>query len=167
MNRPLLAVGLVVLVGLAGCSTLSGAGQPATDGGVELEDNRTGATGVTQSIAIEVTDARAGEELTEIGATYPRDRFVVDSAQHEAVAVGVDTDGDGEIEEAFDESHVSGVNNNAFSFDITLDTGYTLQSGDTVMIEYPTVSNPTEPGEYTVETRLNGQQAGNATVSIE
>jgi len=166
VKKPLLAVGLVVLVGLSGCSALPGTDQPGTDEGVDIEDSSAGATNVTQSVQIEVSDAAASEELTEVGVTYPRDRFVVDAAQHEDIVVGVDTDGDGTVEESFDDTHVSGVNNNAFSFDITLDTGYTLQSGDTVMVEYPAVANPEEPGDYTVQTRLNGRQTANATVTI-
>jgi len=48
----------------------------------------------------------------------------------------------------FDESHVSGVNNNAYSFDVTLDMDDTLEEGDVVVVRYPAVDNPDEPGEY-------------------
>jgi hypothetical protein len=92
---------------------------------------------------------------------------VVDSARHEALLIGVDTDGDGEIDRQFGESHVSGVNNNAYSFDVTLDTDYTFQQDAAVVVRYPAVDNPEEPGEDTVETRLNGARAANATVTIE
>jgi len=166
VNRTLLAVGLVAMVALAGCSALPGAGDAGGEG-VDVGDDDSGATDVTQSIRIEVDDAADGEELTAVGASYPRDRFVVDAAQHEEVELGVDTDGDGEPERSFDETHVSGVNNNAYSFEVTLDTGYTLESGDVVIVEYPAVDNPSEPGEYTVETRLNDRRAANATVTIE
>ncbi|WP_436902293.1 hypothetical protein [Halovenus halobia] len=80
---------------------------------------------------------------------------------------GVDTDDDGEIDREFETEVISGVNNNAYSFDVTMDTNYTLQTGDVVLVEYPDVDNPDEPGEYTVETRLNDQQMADATVSIE
>lgn len=167
MSKTVLSVCLVALVTLAGCSALPGSQQPDIDNGVNIEDNRTDATNVTQSVAIEVGENTSGEALTEIGVTYPRDHFTVHSAQHEQIRIGVDTDGDGETERSFNETHVSGVNNNAYSFDITLDTGYTLESGDVVMVEYPGVDNPAEPGQYTVEIRLNDEQTTQAVVSIE
>jgi len=172
VNRTALAVGLAVLVALGGCSAFSGgssggAETTASDEQVEVADAEAGATGVNQTLRITVDEAAAGDELTEVGATYPRDEFVVDSAQHDAILLGVDTDGDGEIDRQFDESHISGVNNNAYSFDVTVDTDYTLQQGDVVVLRYPAVDNPDEPGTYTVETRLNGAQAANASVTIE
>lgn len=167
MNKTLLTVVVVALITLAGCSALPGSDQPDVDSGVDIEDNSSGATDVTQSIGIEVDETTGGEEWTEIGATYPRDHFTVDAAQHDQIQLGVDTDGDGESEETFNETHISGVNNNAFSFVVTLDTGYTLESGDVVMVEYPAIDNPSEPGEYTVEVGLNDHQTTNATVAIE
>lgn len=159
------------MVALAGCSALSGGDQPAVDDSVgddvEIEHNATGATNVTQSISVEVDETVAGEELTDVGATYPRDRFVVRSAQHDEIALGVDTDEDGEAEQTFNQSHVSGANNNEFSFDIALDTDYTLQSGDVVTVEYPGIDNPSEPGEYDVEVSLNDRQTENVTVAVE
>lgn len=121
---------------------------------------------MNQTLRLTVNETTAGSELSAFGATYPRDRFVVDSAQHDALFVGVDTDGDGTVEREFDETNVSGVNNNAYSFDVTLDTGYTLEAGDTVVVRYPAVDNPDEAGEYDVEVGLNGQQRANSTVTI-
>lgn len=167
MNKALLGIVLVALVGLAGCAGFSGADQSPTDETVDIENESAGATNVTQRINVEVTETTAGEELSEVGATYPRDRFVVDAAQHEDVTLGVDTNGDGAFDESFTGTNISGVNNNAYSFDITLETDYTLRSGDVVGVEYPDVDNPTEPGEYTVETHLNGRQTSNATVTVE
>jgi len=43
----------------------------------------------------------------------------------------------------------------------------TLEEGDVVVVRYPAVDNPDEPGEYTVETRLNGERAANAMVTIQ
>lgn len=166
MRRTTLAVGLVVLVGLSGCSLLTG-DDPAPGGQATIESNETDATNVTQSLRIEVNETVAGSEWTEIGATYPRERFVVDAAQHEAIGLGVDTDGDGEMNREFNETHVSGVNNNAYSFTIGLDTGYTLQEGDVVMVTYPDVDNPSEPGTYDVEVRLNDQQTASTPLEIE
>lgn len=168
MNRTLLAVGIVAVVALAGCSaSLGGGDSPAVDSGVDAADNTTGATNVTHSVGIEVDEATAGAELTAIGATYPRENFFVDSAQHDQIRIGVDRDGDGEADRTFDERNVSGANNNDFSYDVTLDTGYTLQTGDVVMVEYPAIDNPEEPGEYVVQVRLNDRQTANASIQIE
>jgi hypothetical protein len=62
---------------------------------------------------------------------------------------------------------VSGVNNNEYSFDVTLDTDYTLQEGDVVVVRYPAVDNPAEPGDYEVELRLNDGRTETVTVTIE
>lgn len=167
VNKALLTIGLVAMVALAGCGALTGSDQPDSDNGVTIENNSPGATNVTQAVSVEVDDTAAGQELTEVGATYPREDFVVRAAQHDQIVLGVDSDGDGSLEHAFNETHISGVNNNAYSFDVTLDTGYTLESGDVVMIQYPGIDNPTEPGEYTVEVRLNDGQSTNSTVQIE
>ncbi|GAB6862399.1 hypothetical protein ACFR97_10715 [Haloplanus litoreus] len=160
---------------LAGCSAFGGGGSGAgaetgtavPDEQVAVGNEAAGATDVNQTLRITVDETTAGSEWAEIGATYPRDRFVVDSATHEAITLGVDTDGDGEIDRRFNETHVSGVNNNEFSFDVTLDTGYTLQEGDVIVVGYPAVDNPDDPGEYEVEIRLNGEQTVTGTVTVE
>jgi len=173
VRRTVLAVVLVTMVVLAGCSAVPGGGAGDDDGtstpgeGIAVGDDGTDATGVNQTLRIEVGEDHAGSEWTEVGATYPREEFTVDSAAHEEIVLGVDTDADGEIDRQFNETHVSGVNNNAYSFDVTLDTGYTLQEGDVIVLRYPAVDNPSEPGEYEVELRLNGDAATTATVTIE
>jgi len=166
VNKLLRTVGLVVIIATAGCSGLPASDAPATNE-TTIENDTAGATNVTQSIGISVDESAAGAELTAIGATYPRDEFVVSAAQHEQISIGVDTDGDGTTDRTFNETHISGVNNNAYSFDITLDTGYTLQAGDIVTVGYPALDTPQEPGTYTVELRVNDQQTTNATVDIE
>jgi len=160
------------MVALAGCSALtggadSGAETTVSDDRIAVEDDSAGATGVNQTLRMTVTETTNDSEWAGIGATYPRENFTVNSAQHEEVVLGVDTDDDGELEETFDESHVSGVNNNAYSFDVTLDTDYTLQQGDVVVVRYPAIENPERAGDYDVEVRLNDQQTATGTVSIE
>ncbi|MFD1642879.1 hypothetical protein [Halohasta litorea] len=167
MNKRLQTIGLVLIVVLAGCSGAPAADGPDADNGTSIENDTAGATDVTQSLGITVDETTTGDELNEIGATYPRDEFVVDAAQHDEIEIGVDSDGDGTTERTFNETHISGVNNNAYSFDISLESGYTLQSGDVVTVEYPAIDNPSEPGEYTVELRLNDRQTANATAVIE
>jgi hypothetical protein len=173
VKRIAIVVVLATMVILAGCSAFTGGqsddGQTTTvtDENVVVADDDPDATGVNQTLRITVDETTAGSEWTAIGATYPRDRFAVDSAQHEAIVLGVDTDGDGELDRRFNETHVSGVNNNEFSFDVTLDTGYTLQEGDVVVVGYPAVDNPSEAGEYEVEIRLNDRQRTTGTVTIE
>lgn len=177
-----MVVAVVLAVGLAGCSAVGDVQSPGVDDAPELpdgpadvggadvqaDDNATGATGVNYTLRVEVDDATAGSALDGVGATFPRDSFLVDGAKHEDVAVGVDTNGDGEVDETFGAEAVSGVNNNDYSFDVTLDSGYTLESGDVVVVRYPAVSNPDEPGEYPVAVRLNGdQQRATGNVTIE
>lgn len=161
------------MVSLAGCSALTGGGQ--SDGGettvpteqAVVEDDDANATAVGQTLRITANETTADSELTAVGATYPREHFTVHAAGHENVSVGVDTNGDGELDERFNETHVSGVNNNAYSFDVTLDTDYTLAAGDTVVVDYPAVDNPADPGEYEVQIRLNDEQNATGTVAIE
>jgi hypothetical protein len=193
VKKTLLVLGAVALIALAGCSGLGGDtpdvgensdDQPAdtddqptdsdetdptstADEGVDTENSSTAAENVSYAVGIEVNDSVEGQELGAIGATYPRENFTVDTAQHDEVLIGIDTDDDEEIDRGFEEEVISGVNNNAYSFDVTMDTNYTLQTGDTVLIEYPDVDNPDEPGEYTVETRLNDQRMADAGVLIE
>jgi hypothetical protein len=156
---------------LAGCSAVPGGsgdgGEASTPGeGVAIENDAPGATGVDQTLRVEVGEALAGSEWTAVGATYPREAFAVDAAAHEEVVLGVDTDGDGGIDRRFDETHVSGVNNNAYPFDVTLDTGYTLQQGDVIVLGHPAVDNPSEPGEYEVDLRVNGREMTTTAVTI-
>ena len=173
MNRSVLAIVVAATVVLSGCAALPGGGDATTEpsdvGGeqVAVEDAQAGASGVNNTLRIAVDESTNGTELAAIGATYPRENFTVDSATHDAVVVGVDTNADGEIDERFDASVVSGVNNNAYSFDVTLDTDYALESGDVVVVTYPAVENPSEAGEYEVEVRLNDQQTATGNVTIE
>lgn len=176
MNRTLLAVGVAALIALAGCSGLPGGDQADAENDAALENDTAavavqndtaGATSVNHSLAVEVNESAAGQELTAIGATYPREDFEVESAQHEEINVSVDTNGDGEADQRFGAAEIGGANNNEYSFDISLETGYTLQEGDVVTITYPAVDSPTEPGEYEVEIRLNDEQTSTANLTIE
>ncbi|UIP01174.1 hypothetical protein Hbl1158_07455 [Halobaculum sp. CBA1158] len=58
------------------------------------------------------------------------------------------------------------MNTNDYSFTVALDTDYTLESGDTVVVRYPAVDNPEEPGEYGVAVTLNGDRTISETVTI-
>ena len=170
MRRLAVAVAVIALASLAGCSAIGGGAAddgPADGPLVEAADPSANATDVTQTVRIEVGEASAGEEWESVAVTYPRDRFSVGGAQHDAVEYGVDTDGDGEIDREFDETDVSGVNNNAYSYDLTLETGYTLTEGDVIVVRYPTVDNPSEPGDYDVEVTVNRAQNETGTLTIE
>jgi hypothetical protein len=167
MQRTLVVAVTVSLVALAGCGGLTDTAGPGGNETVAVADKSAGATDVNQTFRIAVDGSTADTEWTSISATYPRDRFAVGSTKHEDIVLGVDTDGDGEMDREFDERHVSGVNNNEFSLDITLETGYTLQESDVVVVTYPAVDNPSEPGEYAVEITLNGRQTTIGTVVIE
>jgi hypothetical protein len=161
-----LVIAVVAMVAFSGCAALNGGSKGAPDD-VAVENDDPGATNVNQTLRIEVDETTADSELTAIGASYPRENFTVDAAQHDQIEIGVDTDGDGELEAELNEMHISGVNNNEYSFDVTLDTGYRLQEGDTVVVSYPAVDNPSEAGDYEVGIRLNERQQASDTVRIE
>lgn len=163
----LVGTAAAITTGLAGCSLDDGsAGDGGEDSdGVEPADSDPG-TRSEQSLRLTVGEELAGSQWQSVGATYPRDRFTVQSAQHEDIFLGVDTSGDGNADEEFDASAISGVNNNDFSFTIELDSGYTLTEGDTVLVEYPAVDNPDEAGEYEVELTINEVQTATVTVRI-
>jgi len=155
-----------VATALAGCS--SGGDNDASDdvNPVEPADNSAGER-TSQSLQLTVGEDLADSGWQSVSATYPRDRFTVQSARHEEIGLGVDVSGDGNADEEFGASAISGVNNNDFSFTIELDTGYTLTDGDTVFVEYPAVDNPSEPGEYDVEVSVNEIQTATASIIIE
>ncbi len=151
---------------VAGCSS-GGTNSDDEDGEpVEPADTSAGEQ-ARQSLQVTVGEELAESEWQSISATYPRGRFTVESAQHEDIALGVDTSGDGTADEEFDASDISGVNNNDYSFTIELDTGYTLVEGDTILVEYPAVENPSEPGDYEVEVSISEVQTATATITIE
>lgn len=152
------------MTALAGCS--SGGNADDDEEPVEPADNSAGAR-TSQSLQLTVGEDLSEPEWQSVSASYPRDQFTVQSAQHEEIGLGVDVSGDGNADEEFGADTISGVNNTDFSFTIELDTGYTLMEGDTVLVEYPAVDNPTDPGEYEVEVSVNEVQTAAATVSIE
>jgi hypothetical protein len=166
VRRSLLVVAVVTMVAFSGCAALNGGSEGIPDD-VAVENDDPGATNVTQTLRIDANETAADSELTAVGATYPRENFTVDAAQHDQIELGIDTDGDGELEAAFNETHISGVNNNEYSFEVTLETDYTLQAGDTVVVSYPAVDNPSEPGDYEIEIRLNDEQNATDTVTID
>ena len=91
----------------------------------------------------------------------------MDSASHDAITVGVDQTGDGTLDEEFGSDAISGANNNEYSFTVTLETDYELTTGDIVVLEYPAVANPDEPGEYGVSVTLNDEQETNVSITVE
>ena len=167
-RRSFVTAASIAVASTAGCSALPGGGSGG--GGdnetVQLQDNSAGATDVTQTLRVPVSEEIAGETLGAISATYPRDQFNVDSASHEAIVVGVDSNGDGALNEQYEADAISGVNNNEYSFTVTLDTSYELAEGDVVMLDYPAITNPSEPGEYDVTVSLNDGPESTVTVEI-
>ncbi|RKD93564.1 hypothetical protein [Halopiger aswanensis] len=177
MRRLLLVVALAALVSVAGCSGFGGeTAAPSSDadgtlevagnGTVDTQNRTTDATATNQTVQIEANESVAGSEWESLSVTYPREHFTVESAQHDEIALGVDTNGDGSIDREFNETHVSGVNNNDYSFTVELDAEYALEAGDVIVAEYPAVDNPSEPGEYVVEVALNEAQTVEGTITI-
>lgn len=174
MRRTLIAVALAVLVSTAGCAALGGGGGDngggdagTTDDVVAPENTEADASDVNQTVGVTANESVSGETWTSLSVRYPRGNFTVESAQHGNVSLGVDTDDDGDLETTFNETHVSGVNTNDYSFNLELDTDYELETGDEVVVEYPAVDNPEESGNYTVEVTLNEDQTTNGTVVVE
>lgn len=176
MQRTLVAVTLAVLISTAGCAAFGGGGDAggggggegaATDDVVVAGDTETNASGVNQTVRMSADESTAGDDWTSLSVTYPRDNFTVESAKHENVSFGVDTDADGDLETTFNGTHVSGVNTNDYSFTLELDTDYELEPGDEVVVEYPAVDNPEEPGNYSVEVVLNEDQTANGSIIVE
>lgn len=165
-RRTVLATAAAALTtAAAGCSSGEDDSDSNDESPVEITDNGAGERS-SQSLRLTVGEDLAGAEWESVSATYPRDQFTVRSAQHEDITFGVDTSGNGSVDREFDAGDISGVNNNEFSFTIELDTGYTLAEGDTVRVEYPAVDNPSEPGDYEVETSVNEVQTATTTVTI-
>ncbi|WP_144902233.1 hypothetical protein [Halobellus captivus] len=174
-RRTYLAGAVTAIAATAGCSSLSGSSdEPGNGGGdgasteesVSLHRDDPDASGA-QTLRVPVSEAIAGQTLGAVSATYPRDRFVVDSASHDAITVGVDRTGDGSLDEEFGSDAISGANNNEYSFTVSMDTEYELRQGDVVALEYPAVRNPDESDEYEVTVGLNDQQEATTSVVIE
>lgn len=145
-----------------------GDGEDLQDDLVVAENATSGADGVVHSAVVDV-DAAAGTELDSVTVSYPKAAVDLGTSQHDDVlAVGVDTDGDGDLEESFDEDDVSGVNTNDDDSELTvgLDTAYTLASGDRVTVRYDDAKNPDVAGDYDVSVTVNGEQTTDGTLTI-
>lgn len=170
MRRLLLVVTIAVVVSVAGCAGFGGEpadNSPGDSGTIESADPATNATDAAQTVRVEANESIVGSEWESLSVTYPREEFTVDSVQHRDIEIGVDTNDDGRIDRRFNETHVSGVNNNDYSFTVELDTGYTIETGDVIVVTYPAVDNPAEAGEYAVEVGLNDVQNATGTLTIE
>ncbi|WP_280536390.1 hypothetical protein [Halopenitus sp. POP-27] len=173
MRRQFTAIALVVvLVATAGCLGIgtggegSGTENAVPEEGAAIENAAANQTAANQTVRAAVNDSTAGEEWDTVAVSYPRDRFTVETVAHENVSLGVDTDADGEIDRRFNETHVSGVNTNDYSYTIALDTGYTLENDDVVVVEYPAVDTPEESGTYTVAVAINDADPVDTDVEI-
>ena len=147
----------------------SGNNETTASGGnrtVVADNTSTTATDTNYTVLIAANESLAGSELESLSVTYPRENFTVDSAQHEEILLGVDTDGDDVADRTFNETHVSGINTNDYSFTIELDAEYALEADDVIGVMYPAVDNPAEPGEYEVEVTLNEAQTATVPVTI-
>lgn len=136
---------------------------------VVAEDSTAGADGVVHSTVVEVDDAD-GEEWDDLTVDYPKEPVDLDtSGEDEILTIGVDTDGDGDLEETFDADDVSGVNTNDDDSELTvsLDTGYELQAGDRLHLRYEGADNPDSAGEYDVSVRINDAEWTEGTLAIE
>lgn len=162
-RRTVLSIGAtVVTTVIAGCS----GSETGTPGPVEAADDSPGAT-TSLTLRVEVDEALGGEEWTRVGAMYSQDGFTVKESSPDDVGLGVDNTWDGELDERFDDSHISHITTDNHSFDVRLESDYLLAEGDFVVVDYPDIKLPTDPGDYTVEVTLNGGQTDRVTIEIE
>lgn len=136
---------------------------------VVAEDTTPGAGDVVHGAVIDVREETAGETLDSITVTYPKELVDLSTSSHDEIrAIGVDTDGNGDSEETFDESDVSGVNVNDGNSRLTVafDTEYALAADDRVKIRYEGATNPDTAGDYDVSATLNGGQTTEGVLTV-
>lgn len=136
-------------------------------------DASAGAEGIEHAVLVEANATMDGKELSDIKVDYGDSGGDPDGASSfdDITEVGVDTDGDGDIEVDLHDD-LDGVNTNDNSrIRVALDTTYELSAGDTVVVQFDGVDNPDAAGEYDATVALvahdNTEQAVDATLEIE
>lgn len=136
-------------------------------------DEAAGATGIEHAVLAEANETMDGKQLSDIKVDYGDDSADPDdvSGFDDITEVGVDTDGDDEIETNLTDD-LDGVNTNDNSrIRVAFDTTYVLSEGDTVIVQYEGVDNPNSSGEYEATVTLiahdNTEQDVEATLDIE
>lgn len=134
-------------------------------------DNSPNDTNATHSSTVQVDSSISGGELDDIKIDYQGSADPTDvSSTDDIDTIGIDSDGDGTVEEDFSDD-IGGVNtNNGERLRVAVDTNYSLSSGDYVLIKYTGVDNPEEgsyPVTVTLITHSNEEQSLDGTLVIE
>lgn len=136
-------------------------------------DEAANATGIEHAVLAEANGTMDGKQLSDIKVDYGSGSADPDNVSDFAdiTEVGVDTDGDDEIDVDLS-GDLDGVNTNDNSrIRVAFDTTYVLSEGDTVIVQYDGVDNPESAGEYEATVTLvahdNTEQDVQATLEIE
>ena len=190
-----LLLGIVVILGLVvGAMTIGFAGELDSDEAEAIGEYRTGehstyrsklvwarndATGATTSHVVNYTitsgSDTAGNSLNSVVIDYPagtvdttglnsRDEIVmvgIDSNQDETV----DTDATNDVECCPPDDGVK-ISNDGTTLTIELSGNYNLEAGDSLIIEYESVVNPSSGGNYSVTVEVNGEVTDSGSLDI-
>lgn len=140
-------------------------------------DNSAGATAThVVNYTIASDSDTAGNSLNSVVIEYPSgsvDASGLDD-RDEVVMVGVDEDRDGTV----DEDATSDVeccppddgvkiSNNGATVTIELSGNYNLEAGDSLIVEYERVQNPSSSGNYSVTVGVNGDVTDSGSLDVD
>lgn len=153
-------------------------GEPGTYRG-ELIWARDDSAGVTTTHVVNYTIASNsdtdGNSLNSVVIEYPGgsvDASGLDSRE-EVVMVGIDENRDGTIDkdatsdvECCPPDDGVKISNNGATVTIELSGNYKLEAGDSLIVEYESIQNPSSAGNYSVTVGVNGDVTDSGAVSI-
>ena len=154
-------------------TTLSGnpwSGDPA--GLVQISNNKAGATDVKYRInfTIEPGSKGVGSNLGNMAlevTTGSPDMFS-NTGLADVISAGVDTNGDGVIDQDLSgDIDTWNVKDGGSSVHIALNTTYTQDGGDSIILIFDGVDNPQTPGDYELRAETNSDDNWhNGTITI-
>ncbi|WP_435096593.1 beta strand repeat-containing protein [Halarchaeum sp. P4] len=120
----------------------------------------------THTATVEVAPNDDSDSLNSIRVDYAANETATDISnvgQGDVVAVGIDTNGDGEIDTnvSDDLGEVDG-SNDGHTLTFGFGGSYSLQQGDTVIVTYQDVQNPSTTGTYHATVDVNVQSTASA-----
>ena len=154
-------------------TTLSGnpwSGEPGDF--VRVSNNKAGATEVKYRVNFTIqpgskgVGSNLGNMYLEVTTGSP-DMFS-NTDITDVMSTGIDTDGDGRIDlDITDDIENWNIKNGGSAIHIGLNTTYTQTGGDSIIITFDGVDNPTTPGEYELRAETNGDDNWhNGTITI-
>lgn len=136
-------------------------------------DDAAGAT-TRHVVTLNVTGNAVGNSLNQVtvdyrgGHTDVSDTAAGDDLTH-LVAIGIDTDGDGRLDEdamADVEPADFEAQNSGSKLVVELSGNHDLNADDQLVLVYEAVQNPSSSGTYDVDINLNGDRVYDGTLSI-